>query len=773
MANRFSSLTQYHQIVLAHGIMAAVIFLLLVPFSVFINRFHIDARPAFARRWHARANIFAGLMLLAVFILGYFAVGPERSLTNPHHGIGVAIFLLFILQLVGGSLVRGIKKWHSFRITLHQWSGRVIAMLGIIQIPLGLTLYGSPIFTFVLFTVWMVFLLLLYFIMDYKRQGREYHGGGRSDRLTGSVYPETDVTSSDGGGKRKWLAPLLAGAGIMALLFRKKNKDRGSRSRSRSRSHSRSRSFSRSRVDAMSGAPTSYFDSEKTYEDDRRKSGGGWMSKLLPLGAALGAFGLANKGRNRGRDDEYSAVSTETPSRLPPRRAHTTSDLSEISDQYRRGPRGPPTAPSMSGVDSVPPGRGPPRRAQSDMYSGLSYDNGSYDSPSRRPTGGRGGGVAKGLLAGLGMGWLANKFSKKKPPPRDDVSGYTYDDSRLDDSRLDDSRLDGSRYTEDPYLSPPRNNKRPPPRRLSKGGRRGSVSHAPTEDSSILESRHGGGVGPPMPPLSHAASPPSAGARGSSRHDIEPVDMPPMPPDPRDAPLDAGLERRGSSRRRRGEEAAAAAAASASVLAAEEDEMRRRDERRGRRGRGSRERDRDTTPTRPPRTTIKMTVHDDRVNLRRLTDDEASKGRRFRRADSESSISEDTPSRRYRRDASQRRAESAAEHAAEEDSHLHLHQPPPPDSPLSPPNPAFASGSRRPKDSAYYSGGGAQQPLVTPSHGAPPVSSIGSGSHGTWSEAVSPSPGDRQASAAENRRRRRQERRRSVSSRPVGADMYD
>lgn len=761
MGNRFSSLTQYHEIVLAHGIMAALVFLLFVPYSIFTVRFR-GSRFLFTGRWHARANVFAGLMLLAVFILGYFAVGPERSLTNPHHGLGVAILLLFILQMVGGWLVSGIRKARSFRITLHQWSGRAIAILGIVQIPLGLTLYGSPIFTFVLYAVWMAFLVLLYFILDYKHQGRDGHyGGGRSE-----LYPATDSTSSDGGGKRKWLAPLLAGAGILALLFRKKNKREG-RSRSRTRSRSRSRSYSRSRLDAYSGAPTSYFDSEKTYDDDRSR-GGGWMSKLLPIGAALGAFGLTSKSRNRGRDEEYSAVSTDTPSRPPPRRAHTVSDLSEISDQYRRDPHGPPPrgAPSMSGVDSIPPGRRPPRRAQSDMYSGLSYDDGSYESPSRRAGGGRGGGILKGALAGMGMGWLANKFGggKKKgpPPPRYDDDRYTYDD----DSRFDDSRLDGSRYTEDPYLSPPRNTRRPS-RRLSRGGRRGSVSHAPTEDSSVLEPRSGGGSGPPMPPLSHAMSPPHGGGRSSrppsSRRDIEPVDMPPMPPDPRDEPPPDRLERRGSSRRRRaGDAAAAAAAASASALAAEEeDEQRRRGERRGRRGRGSRERDRDTTPTRPPRTTIKMTVHDDRVNLRRLPEDESAKNRRFRRANSESSISEDTPTRRYRRDASQRREEPPPEPIVDE-----------PESPLSPPNPAFASGSRRPKDSAYYSG--QHQPLVTPQQSGPHVSSIGSGSHGTWSEAVSPSPGDRQAgSAAENRRRRRLERRRSVSSRPVGADMFD
>src|SRR5690625_2241869 len=85
MANRFRTLDQYHRIVLAHGIMAAIVFLLLVPVSVMMARFY-SSRPGYAIAYHAQIHVFAGLMVLVVFILGFFAVGPERNLTNPHHG---------------------------------------------------------------------------------------------------------------------------------------------------------------------------------------------------------------------------------------------------------------------------------------------------------------------------------------------------------------------------------------------------------------------------------------------------------------------------------------------------------------------------------------------------------------------------------------------------------------------------------------------------------------------------------------------------------------
>ena len=61
---------------------------------------------------------------------------------------------------------------------LHHWLGRAIALLGIVQIALGLTLYGSPVALFVLYTLAVFGLLLLYFIFTHLRE-RGY--GGNSD----------------------------------------------------------------------------------------------------------------------------------------------------------------------------------------------------------------------------------------------------------------------------------------------------------------------------------------------------------------------------------------------------------------------------------------------------------------------------------------------------------------------------------------------------------------------------------------------------------------
>lgn len=310
-----------------------------------------------------------------------------------------------------------------------------------------------------------------------------------------------------------------------------------------------------------------------------------------------------------------------------------------------------------------------------------------------------------------------------------------------------------SRFTGDGYPSPTRRESRRQPVRRPTGFPQDIPESEVTESS--FESRPP--RGPYVPPTRPGGAPPGAppvpmhGSHSGSRHDVNPVSMPPMPGDPHGVLYSEGESSyrsgpgRSSSRRRR----------------AEEEAFDREN------------RDRYGSPHSQP-VSVKLKVHDDKdrnVTLRRLTEEEALAARGARgRADSESSLSGmESPSqgRRYRREANQRRAEKAAEKRTEEDRLA----------PLSPPNPAFAKG-RRGKDSAYYSG----QPGPsgsTPAAGQT-MSSLGSlaspDSHGTWSAmSHSPSGPDKasESAAADNRRRRRIERRRGSSSRPTGTDMFD
>lgn len=109
MGNRFAEIPQYFTLVRAHGIIAAIVFLFVVPAAIFVNRFH-KGNPYMALRLHIWLQIVTVLLTTVIFILGFFAVGPQRSLTNPHHGIGVAIYVLLLVQFIGGWWVHSREK---------------------------------------------------------------------------------------------------------------------------------------------------------------------------------------------------------------------------------------------------------------------------------------------------------------------------------------------------------------------------------------------------------------------------------------------------------------------------------------------------------------------------------------------------------------------------------------------------------------------------------------------------------------------------------------
>lgn len=104
MGNRFREFNGYHNLILAHGVMAALTFLLFVPSAIMLMRFKRH-RPN-AVRFHVWLQILTFLLATAIIILGFVAVGPERSLSNPHHGIGLALYVMIVLQFFGGAWIR-------------------------------------------------------------------------------------------------------------------------------------------------------------------------------------------------------------------------------------------------------------------------------------------------------------------------------------------------------------------------------------------------------------------------------------------------------------------------------------------------------------------------------------------------------------------------------------------------------------------------------------------------------------------------------------------
>ena len=176
MGNRFRDLPQYHRLILGHGVVAAITFLGLVPLSIFVSKWGKRwPGPRRSFKLHVYAQVLVIFLVTTVIALGFLAVGPERSLSNPHHGIGLAIYVLYVfLFLQGWLMYRHERKRETFPtklpffVWLHNILGRAIAVLAIVQIALGLTLYGAPKVLFILYAVWVAIMLFAYLWLSYS-----------------------------------------------------------------------------------------------------------------------------------------------------------------------------------------------------------------------------------------------------------------------------------------------------------------------------------------------------------------------------------------------------------------------------------------------------------------------------------------------------------------------------------------------------------------------------------------------------------------------------
>ena len=109
MGNRFAGDAHYKSLIIAHGILAALTFLAVVPAAILVAAFYYR-NPRLALRLHIGLQISTAILTIIVAALGVSAVGSSRALSNPHHGIGIAILVLIIVQAIGGTIIHRIEK---------------------------------------------------------------------------------------------------------------------------------------------------------------------------------------------------------------------------------------------------------------------------------------------------------------------------------------------------------------------------------------------------------------------------------------------------------------------------------------------------------------------------------------------------------------------------------------------------------------------------------------------------------------------------------------
>ncbi|EKG13950.1 Cytochrome b561/ferric reductase transmembrane [Macrophomina phaseolina MS6] len=664
MGNRFKELSGYKSIIVGHGVVGAITFLGIVPAAIFMARFY-HRNPRLALRMHIWLQILTVLLTTVVFTLGWFAVGPERSLTNPHHGIGLAIFVLVLVQAIGGGLIHHREKGRErfkipLKLMMHQWFGRAIAILGFVQIPLGLTLWGSPKVLFILFALWGFALFLFYFILSYRNLpvGAFDDDGTYISDYT-SVTEDRHSRRSHGRGLGALAAAGAAGAGLAALRRR-------SRSRRRSEVASEQQTVLSSRPPTSHHRPGSRHDHEESYLDekyseDSRRHGHTWRDRFVGAAAGLGALAAVKSLFNRKkRAEEASDASSYS---HPPGGATsvTQTDLSRIeegrapaspgnaADRYRR------TQESEVAEDAAFSGSpvrrpGPRTRRSGDSISESWESRESFESIRDEQPGG-GHGLRDGIAALGVLGFIKHKLGQRKKR-QEEVRVEEMRQQDIENERI--ARMNSQRRRSTGDGTP----LRAPGRRYSDG----TESAIDFRGSNPELSRHSLSRPGPITPQR-----PTMGSRidtvGEGTHHATGIPPPPHDPLPvptggfhahadSDSEIYASPSRRPHRRHSKRDNALAGTGAAVAGAAA----SRRAHSR-------PRPQSSDTNVTSPP-VSVKVKMHKDgrHVTLRRLNEAEAAaerdaRRRERRRAGSLSSVSGDERWRRTERMETQQAAE--------------------------------------------------------------------------------------------------------------------
>lgn len=557
---------------------------------------------------------------------------------------------------------------------LHHWLGRTIALLGLAQIPLGLTLYGSPVALFVLYALAVFSLLLIYFILEHIKD-RRYE----SDHDSRYSYGQGSVTESRSRHSRTGdlLKGGAAGIGIAALAdrFRRRSKsqDRGDQPEVvGSRRHS-----------------GSFVEDEKYYEDEER--GGGWRDRLLKIGAVGGAAAAAKSffDKRRRRDQD-----SDTGHHGPPRGGDVPID--------QRGSRN-----RINETAPVPPSGQHPLNQP--LHHRRSSSSMTYSSDVSASQEGRGGHGVRDAVAGLGAFGLARNIFKKRRERKEQKRL----DQRLEAERLD--REQNQRLTGD---GTPRRHRRHGSGTTSTDltastdhfPGRGPILGNPGTSVPIAAGLYPGVAGAGaqsgnrLPPPPHnttlgASNPVMTGAASL----IPTASMPSIPHDPQGIlhQIYSASENSAAHQRPNRDAAGGLAAAEAS---------KRRDRSRHHSGSGG-----DSVASPPVSVKVKMHSDGRHVTLRRLPEEEAAisrearrkerSGRRRRGSGSDLSGTEGTSGDRWRRTEALERQQQAAEQTRLKNDRLaqQQQQPVPPVQqnlpvpfPAPPPIPGSSPGLRPP-----------------------------------------------------------------------------
>lgn len=595
----------------------------------------------------------------------------------------------------------------------------MIALLGIVQIALGLTLYGSPLVLFILYAVWAFILLCAWFVLSYLNQPEM----GFDE--TGTYITETTMSGSRRSHRGPGFGTLAtagaAGAGLAAL-------------RRRSRSRSSRRRPSGGRREVLSSHPGSSYLSDSRVDEKYTEVGRKqhtWRDRLLGAGAAAGGIFAIKSLFGRKKAPPAETASSISYSRPPIGQSEVTqTDLSRLEEG--RAPASPSRdhwrrVEEREAAQAAAMGASPLRQGHRPTRSGASID--SFDSRSsfsdahERPKESHG---LRDGIAALGVaGFLRHQWNKRRNKKEDEhVAAVKHQD--MEEERIARANSQRRKYTGDGL----------PPRRTG-------------PPSTIFSESDISGTTPALTRTD--LQPPRSTTHLTHTETVAgPSTTPAAPPaDPYGVLSDSGSEAYisagGRKHRRHHTANVAALDAGAGAVSDRRDGSRRRSSR-------------DGSVNSPP-VSVKVKMHNDgrHVTLRRLNEEEAAAEREARKKDrrrrdgSMSSLSNLENNERWRR--TEAREAAQAQEMAQSSAPIPMPEPVIPPPPAGPPPMGAAAAA------------GHQSPLPPP----PPIPGAGG--------SVMSSPPGTQVYGTEtdvsnydsNRRRRRAERAQAKQARMGGS----
>lgn len=134
----------YHNVVIAHAVLACLVWVMVIPTGSILMRV---LPKRFAFRVHAFFQSFGVILYIAAVGMGIWMGRTTSKLNNYHSILGLVIFALVGFQVIAGA----IHHWVFYKKTLkrsnlsraHLWLGRILITAGMINGGLGFKL-SSP-----------------------------------------------------------------------------------------------------------------------------------------------------------------------------------------------------------------------------------------------------------------------------------------------------------------------------------------------------------------------------------------------------------------------------------------------------------------------------------------------------------------------------------------------------------------------------------------------------------------------------------------------------